>query len=121
MGELDEGERKTLRTDCIFRTDKYENGCSALDTKKRSCSKCAFYKNEEMQKQSLESAERLYAERCADIYVPQKLWQKVWTAEEEYFIIKNQNLTSKELAKRLGVTVGMLDYKKKKMEAQGIL
>lgn len=49
-----------MRENCIFKTEKYINGCSALDAKNLDCQKCKFYKNEQMQAESIKKAEKLF-------------------------------------------------------------
>ena len=58
---------------CVFKTDKYPNGCAALDAEDANCENCSFYK----------TVEQIKAE--AKLYPPLEAGPKSgeWTKEEE--------------------------------------
>lgn len=89
-------------TNCIFKTERYPNGCQAQDGEVECSEKCAFYKTEAMQEESLAIAEeRLRRKRTT---APLKRPYKVWTEEETEELRRRKGEGTKALADHFGVS-----------------
>lgn len=96
---------------CAFKSKNYENGCAALDAEDINCENCSFYKTEE----------QIKAE--AKLYPPLKAEPKcrVWTKEEEAYMLEHWSDAYDELAKHFGVSRMSIAKKRGSMIKKGLV
>lgn len=105
-----------MREDCIFKTNKYANGCNALDERIVDCKTCSFYKNQEMQQESLRIAEERMQVRIRN---KMSRHMEAWTDEEEEYILAHMDDSPAKVAAAIGRSEWAIAAKRRRLRNEG--
>ena len=107
---------------CVFKTDKYPNGCKALDARELNCEDCSFYKTKEMLLESRKkAAEKLKNKNMCIKTRSEEAAFRNWTDKEREYLKLNIHRPYEMIARELNRSVQAVKKQEAKLRRAGEL